>query len=110
MYTLIILICCMGFFMLYNTSKRAKLSSAGKYQRWLQSNAFATKPAGITLITCSIIALIIKSGVGVGIFTGVILLMASAGYVVAIAPFHYLSWKHVAGIAVFCLLAELFIF
>jgi len=110
MYTLIILLCSMGFFMLYNTSRRAKLSVEGSYQRWLQANVAVAKPAGSILIIFSIAALVIKCGWGVGIFTGAILLMASAAYIIAVAPFHYLRWKHIAGIAAFCLLIELFIF
>ena len=110
MYTLIILLCCMGFFMLYNTSKRAKLSSGGNYQKWLQSNTGIARRTGLLLIIASFSILVATCGWGVGMFTAVILLMAAAAYVIAISPLYYLRWPHIAALSICCLLLELFIF
>ena len=110
MYTLIIILCCMGFFMLYNTSARARLSAEGRYQKWLQANKKTAKRSGILLVAASIAMLIARCGWGAGIFTAIILVMAVSGYTVMVAPFYFLKWKHIAGMAAFCLLMELFIF
>jgi len=96
--------------MLYNTSKRAKLSSVGSSQRWLQANTRTAKRVGLLLIITSFAALIAVCGWGVGLFTAAILLMTAAAYVIVISPFYYLKWPHVTAITGFCLLLELFIF
>lgn len=110
MYTLIIFLCSLGFFMLYNTSKRAKLSVAGKAEQWLQANPVQAKRAGVLLLVMSIVLLVLKDGLGVGLFTAFVLLMATASYMVAIAPFYYLRLKHIGALVFLSLLMELFIF
>lgn len=110
MHTLILLLCSLGFFMLYHTSKRAKLSVAGKMERWLQANLVKAKRAGVLLLVASMVLLVLKDGLGVGLFTAVILLMATASYIVAVAPFYYLRLKHIGAMVFLSLLMELFIF
>lgn len=110
MHTLIIFLCCLGFFMLYNTSKRAKLSGAGKLEQWLQANPGQARRAGVLFIVLSVVSLVIRDGIGVGLFSGVLLLMAAVGYMVAIAPLYYLRLRHIAALTLGSLLIELFIF
>lgn len=96
--------------MLYNTSKRAKLSGSGKLEQWLQAHPKQARRAGVLFIILSIIALVIRDGIGVGLFTAVLLLMASVGYMIAIAPLYYLRLRHIAALTLGSLLIELFIF
>jgi hypothetical protein len=110
MHTLIVICCCLGFFMLYNTSKRAKLSNTGKIEKWLQQHPLKARQLGCSLIVISLILLIGKEGVSVGLFTALLLLMASASYIVAIAPFYYFRFRHVGVLALMSFLIELFIF
>lgn len=110
MHTLILLLCSLGFFMLYHTSKRAKLSVTGKMERWLQTNPVKAKRAGVLLLVASMVLLVLKDGLGVGLFTAVILLMATASYIVAVAPFYYLGLKHIGAMVFLSLFMELFIF
>lgn len=110
MHTLIILFSSLGFFMLYNTSKRAKLSAAGKLEKWLQAYPARAKQAGIFFVLISILAWVMLDGAGVGLFSAVLLLMASAGYTVTVAPLYYLRFKHIAVLALGSLFIELFIF
>lgn len=110
MHTLIILLSCFGFFMLYNTSKRAKLSAAGRLEQLLQRYPRNAKRTGVLLVLISMVAFVYLDGLGVGLFAGVLLLMASAAYIVAIAPLYYLRFKHIAVVALSSLFLELFIF
>lgn len=109
-YTIAILCCFLGFFMLYNTSKKAKLSSRGSFEKWLQQNKSMAKPLGIFTTIIPFILLPIKDGIGVGTLTAFLLLMTSAGLTIAIAPFHYLRFKYVAALIVAGFLLEFLFF
>lgn len=110
MHTLIILCNCLGLFLLYNTSKKAKLATRGKLEQWAQRSPKPARIAGLSLVLLSITALVVLQGWGVGLFAAVLLLMVSAGYTVAIAPLYYLRLKHVAMVVLGSLFLELFIF
>ncbi|MFT4092533.1 MAG: hypothetical protein QM640_02750 [Niabella sp.] len=110
MYTLIVIICFTGFFQVYNTSSKAKLSSSGVYEKWLQSNLLTAKITGTLLLITAFTLLIVKDGWPVGTFTFILLLMAAACYTIAIAPLQYLKLKHLLLIAAFSLLMELIVF
>lgn len=110
MHTLSILFCCVGFFMLYNTSRRAKLSAASIWERWLQSHPKKAKPFGGLLIIIGVAGLVTKDGIGAGLFTAAVMLMVAASYIVAIAPFYYIRLTHVAVLLLGGLFLELFIF
>ncbi|MFT3747023.1 MAG: hypothetical protein QM768_01855 [Agriterribacter sp.] len=105
-YTISMLCCFLGFFMLYNTSKKAKLSVKGAFEKWLQQNISVTKPLGVLLIVIPFILLPLKDGFGVGTFTAFLLLMAAAGLIITIAPFHYLRIKHIVVLVMASFLLE----
>ena len=105
-YTVSVLSCFLGFFMLYNTSQKAKLSKNGSLEKWLQQNKSTAKILGGLLIIVAFILLPLKDGIGVGTITAFLLLMAAAALVIAIAPFHYLRLKHIAALAAFSFLLE----
>ena len=110
MHTLILLCSCLGFFMLYNTSQKAKLSATGKFERWLQCAPKCARIAGVLLILAGAAAFVYLDGWAAGLFAALLLLMATAGYIVAIAPLYYLKLRHVAVVVLACLFLELFIF
>lgn len=110
MYTLVIVVAALGFFMLYNTSRKAKLSSTGSLEKWMQAHHKPAKITGLSLLILSIIAMVIKDGIGVGILTAFVLLMATGCIVVAVAPLHYFRLKHIVLLIAGSLLLELFIF
>jgi hypothetical protein len=110
MYTLFIVVAALGFFMLYNTSRKAKLSTSGSLEKWMQAHHKPAKITGLFLIILSIIAMVVKQGVGVGMLTSFTLLMATGCIIVAVAPLHYFRLKHIVLIVAGSLLLELFIF
>ncbi len=110
MHTLIILLASLGFFMLYNTSKRARLSTTGKWEQWLQVNPKAARRAGTTAMMFSVVLWIYLKGLGVGICSAVVMLMTLGSFMIMIAPFFYIKWQHVLALSVACLILELLIF
>lgn len=109
-YTASIASCFVGFFMLYNTSRKAKLSTRGSFEKWLQQNKAFARATGLVLFVLPFVLLPVKDGVGVGMFTAFLLLMTAAALVVMIAPFHYLRLRHVAALIAASLLLEFLFF
>lgn len=105
-YTISVICCFMGLFMLYNTSRKAKLSTVGRFEKFLQANPVNARLAGLLLIIASFIMLAVKLGIGAGIFTSFLLLMLAAGLVVAIAPLQYLKLRHIIMLVVGSILLE----
>ncbi len=110
MYTLIVTCCFLGFFALYNTSKKAKLSKSGKVEQWLQTHPRTAKQIGVLLMVVSMVAFIWKNGWGVGGFSAVLLIMTISSLVVAIAPLYYINLRTVALLISLSLVLELIIF
>ncbi|MBX3255827.1 MAG: hypothetical protein KF862_16960 [Chitinophagaceae bacterium] len=94
-YTLSVFSCFLGFFMMYNTSRKAKLSVKGSFEKWLQRNRGAAKTTGILLIVIPFVVLPLKDGAGVGTLTAFLLLMTAACLIVTVTPFHYLRFRHI---------------
>lgn len=96
--------------MLYHTSQKAKLSSGGKLEQWLQRAPQRARITGLLLILAGTAAFVYRDGWTAGLFAALLLLMVAAAYTVAIAPLYYLKLKHVAILVLGCLFFELFIF
>ena len=105
-YTSSVICCFTGFFMLYNTSRKAKLSGTGRFEKYLQANPSIARPAGLLLIIVSMMLLVLKMGIGVGLLSAFLLLMVAAGLVVVIAPLHYFKLRHVLLLVVASVLLE----
>lgn len=109
-YTIAVLCSFFGFFMLYNTSQKAKLSTKGAFEKWLQQNTSIAKTLGCLLIIIPFILLPVKDGTGVGSLTAFLLLMTAAGLIVAVSPFHYLKLTHIAALIAVSFLLECLFF
>ncbi|MBZ4191882.1 DUF3325 family protein [Niabella beijingensis] len=110
MYTLIIICCFAGFYQQYDTSRKAKLTSGGSYEKWIRLHPLQARWSGAALLLAGLILLIIKDGAGVGVFTFVLLLMAAACYTVALVPLNALKPKHIVLLIILSFLLELFLF
>ncbi|MBX2921135.1 MAG: hypothetical protein KF746_03000 [Chitinophagaceae bacterium] len=98
-YTISVICSFLGFFMLYNTSRKAKLSAKGPFEKWLQQHRAAAKATGVLLVVISFVMLSLKDGLGVGMLTAFLLLMAAASLIIIIAPFQYLRLKYIIALA-----------
>lgn len=110
MYTTILLICCFGFFCLYNTSKRAKLVTGGGVEQWLQSNERVARSIGLSCLFLTIMALIWMDGAVMGTLNTVLMLMAAGCYIVGLAPFRFFKLNHLICIGLVAFLFEFLIF
>ena len=110
MYTLLLIICCTGFFCLYNTSQKAKLASAGFIERWLQSNLRISRLLGIGSIVTCLVGLIFMDGGVMGTIDGMLMLMAAGCYITGLAPLRLFRIQHLLILGVFAFILELLIF
>lgn len=74
-----------GFYLCFNTSKRAELlkDSVSKY---IQKHPKAAKPIGIIMSIISLILLIQSFGFGAGVFVAMVQIMTVASLVVILLP------------------------
>jgi hypothetical protein len=107
MVTLIVVISLLGFFLLYNTSKKADLSRSFFIELWVQDNPKAGKLMGLLLISIALLISLFYFGIGSGIFLFFIILMTVASLVVLIAPLRYINYRIVSLIFLLSFLIEL---
>lgn len=75
----------LGFYTLYNTSKKAKLNIT-KVDKWLQHYPKISKLISLILITGSFGLLMNYYGIGAGIFISFIILMTIGSMIIIITP------------------------
>lgn len=109
-YTTVTLASFLGFFLLYNTSRKVKFPVAGGIERWLQKHPVFSKWAGLVIILASFVVLAVKMGLGVGVLTAFLLLMTAACIVIAIAPFRYFKLSYVCGLLLLSYILEFLFF
>lgn len=80
-----------GFYALYNTSEKAVLQK-DRVSVWLQHNRNISKVIGILFLLISFALLVAEQGIGAGILTGFILLMAVECLIIILSPL--ISHKH----------------
>lgn len=107
MYTFIFLLGFIGVFFLYNTSKKAKLSTSGNMESWLQGHPQPATYMGIMCMVMTGVLLVLIDGLGVGVIKAFLLLMLAASAIVALTPLHLLRLKHVFLIVLLSFFLEL---
>lgn len=99
----------LGFFLLYNTSKKAVLNRSIWLEKITQDNPKYSTVIGCLLNLAVLIGCIVYWGVGSGIFAFFVILMTAGSTVVLIAPLRYVNYKHVTGLCMFFLVIELLV-
>lgn len=107
MTTLLFFISLIGFFLLYNTSKKVKLKRSFLLEEIAQKNPKYSKITGMSLISLALIGSILYWGMGAGIFAFFVVLMTVGSAVVLMAPLKYLRHKLVAVLFVVSFIVEL---
>lgn len=110
MYTLITLCCSLGFYLLYNTSKKASLNKTGKINRVLQQHRLYTQIGGCALLLLTFVLQINHDGYALGFLTALVLLMAVGGLIVILAPLQLIRWTHLIALFTLLFISELLIF
>ncbi|WP_017731124.1 hypothetical protein [Nafulsella turpanensis] len=107
MLTAILFFSFLGFFLLYNTSKKAELSRSFFLEKWVEARPKTGKAVALLLLTAALAGSIYHWGTGGGFFSFLVILMTIASCTVLIAPLRYINYKGVAVILLVCMVAEI---
>lgn len=110
MYSLLFLVLFFGCYLLYITSKKAKLGKVPPRLLALAQPAKNAKLIASILFVFSWLVIIIDQGVGSGTFAFGGYIMTILCIVVLLNPLNYIHWKHLLGLFVLSILIEIFIF
>lgn len=110
MYSLLFLVLFAGCYLLYITSKKAKLGKVPPGFLRLARSAKNAKATAVVLFMFSWIVIIIDQGFGSGTFAFGGYIMTMLCVVVLLNPLKYIHWKHLLGLFVLSILIETFIF
>lgn len=106
MVTLAVSLTFIGFFLTYNTSKRAILVD-GPIRKWAKKNPGNTNIIGILFLITGLVSTIYTLGWTAGIFSYLVVLMTLASLTVLVSPLHFFSLKGTVIIAIVLLLVEI---
>ncbi|WP_236977301.1 hypothetical protein [Membranihabitans maritimus] len=109
MISFTICITFLGFFVLYNTSKRAKLSSQLQLETWVQRHAQLSKKIGSGMLITGLVSGVLAFGFASGIFSYLVILMTIASLIVLVAPLRFLNYHIIILIGISSILLEIFI-
>ena len=110
MVSLSVTLALIGFYMLYSTSKRAKLILQYSFQKWITKNPKNGKFSGLVLLSISLMISVLSLGLGSGIFSFLVILMTMASLVVLISPLRFFNLSALFVIAIVCFGVEFLIF
>ncbi len=105
MITLASLICFLGFYACYLTSSKS-VPLEFRFGKWLQKNPNVSNSIGLCLFAISCILLIWNLGVGAGILTFFILLMAVGSMIIILNPLKIIGFRGMVFIVVLFLFFE----
>ncbi|MDT7830446.1 hypothetical protein RQM65_17390 [Pricia sp. S334] len=106
MITLTVGLTFIGFFLSYNTSKRAKPAN-GKIRDWAKKNPKISIGTGIAFLVAGLALAVVALGLGSGIFSFLVILMLLGSLTVLVSPLHFFSLKGLILLVVIALLIEL---
>lgn len=107
MTTLIVFLTFLGFYLFYNTSRKADLNRTRVLEKWVQHHHQAGKVTGLLLFAASLILCILHFGVGSGIFSFFVALMTVGSLIVLLSPLQYLNYKTVSAVFLLAVLLEI---
>ena len=110
MVSLSVTLALIGFYMLYSTSKRAKLIFQYDFQKWITENQKSGKIIGLNLLIVSLLLSIFSLGFGSGIFSFLVIIMTMGSLVVLISPLRFFNLSALFVIAIVCFGVEFLIF
>ncbi|MGJ1448385.1 hypothetical protein ACR79S_18370 [Sphingobacterium spiritivorum] len=109
MFSTSFLLVFIGFFLWYNTSKKAGWKNKPAYLAKLESRPQFSKLLCATLFIIATGLFVYYLGWMSGIFIAIVSIMTAGSLLVAIFPFRYLNYKSILAVYAVCLLFEFFI-
>ncbi|MGS2741186.1 hypothetical protein [Sinomicrobium sp. M5D2P17] len=93
MTSLVVAITFLGFYALYNTSKRAMLSRSLKIEKWMQVHGRESKAVGLSLLFIALVLSVFHYGIGAGIFAFFVILMTLGSLIVIVTPLRFMRYQ-----------------
>ncbi|HEY9561095.1 MAG TPA: hypothetical protein VIR29_09955 [Anseongella sp.] len=110
MFSTAFLLIFMGFYLQYNLSGKVKSRHKSSYLVYMEQHALLSRALGVAAAVAGLIIMVARLGVGSGLFGFVVVLMSVGCLIVALAPFRFLRWRHLAGLYLGSVCFEVLIF
>ncbi|PRD46835.1 hypothetical protein [Sphingobacterium haloxyli] len=110
MYSLLFLVLFIGCYLLYITSKKARLGKVPAAFLQVAQNTKQAKAIATALFIASWAVIVIDQGIGSGTFAFGGYFMAMLCVIVLLNPLRYIRWNQLLSLFVLSLLMETFIF
>lgn len=94
MITTSILFLFLASFVLYNTSKKAILSSNTVIERWIQEHTDYSKIIGCLLLIATLTLIVLRFGIGSGVIFWSVTFMSILSLIITISPLQKVNYKH----------------
>lgn len=107
MLTLMTLLCLTGLFLLYQTSKRAKLNHDAFLELWAQSHLRKSRVLGVFFLLITLGLALIHWGLSAGIAAFLVLVMCLQSLLLLLPPLRYLNYKTLCMLSIICVITEL---
>ncbi|RVT79702.1 hypothetical protein EOD40_00915 [Flavobacterium sufflavum] len=108
MISIISLTVFLAFYVLYNTSKKATLSSNFQIERWIQHYSKASRFIGIGILAIAYSFLIALKAIGSATLIFIILIMTIGSLVVILAPLKIINYKLILGMLFLAIFFEIY--
>lgn len=108
MVALISLNIFLGFYVLYNTSKKATLESNLQLEKWIQQNPKPSRLIGLSILAIAYSFLISVKAIGASTLIYFIQIMVIGSLIVILAPLRIINYKLVLGTFFLAILLEIF--
>lgn len=110
MFSTVFLFVFMGFYLQYNLSKKVKIRNKPAYLIYMEQQVLLSRIAGIVAVILALVLLILKLGVGSGIFGFGAVLMLAGSLVVTLAPLRFLRPTVLAALYLGLITLEILLF
>src|SRR5699024_3681365 len=107
MLTLIALLCLTGLFLIYQTSKRAKLNHNAFLELWPQSHLKKSRALGVSFLVITLGLAVYHWGISAGIMAFLVLAMCLQSLLLLLPPLRYLTYKTLGVLLIVSLISEL---
>ena len=108
MISLVSLTVFLAFYVLYNTSKKATLSSNFQIERWIQQHPKPSRFIGLGILAIAYSFLISLKAVGASTLIFLIQIMTIGSLVVILAPLKIMNYKLILGMLFLALFFEIY--
>lgn len=104
-----VLLIFLGCFALYNTSKKALLTSNSSIEKWMQGNQKLSKIIGLAFLVVGLVVATFNFGNTSGIFFWMFIITAILSLLIVIYPLKKINYKHLIALFLVLFIIELII-